>query len=481
MTSIGLNIQPRQTTLSVDEIFTELENAGIIIPLNGTAWDVPRGDVLWIYLNFTDYQGNEILNATGSYTWELGSGVLQFVDGLYLARINLTDVTPGLYRLTISLTRQNYETANAPYLQLNVIPVPTEISGLPDTITIFTGESFTLHVTFTDTYHDIVITDATLFVTIYGLGLDRRPMVNNGDGTYILAALSALSEGTSPIIIESSAAPKYAITQSAATLIVTLNPIAKTAIQAGAMIGVVLIIALLLWLAYIRIYSIPWIVRKMRKMSKSIDRGHTPSLSKGDANRIQDRDDQLFTIMKPSYEESSLAIPPYVIPMAELPAERRSEDDAILIELEQLEGLGENQKEQLFEQMKKIPAKDRVWFMEDMKRQMAEGRFDYLKTGDAKVEDEVVAETTPEQPRLSPAEQATLVAVLRKGLEQFSVISDADKDALVQQLIIMTPEEREATIKKLMARMKGLQLEEPEPKPKLEKRKKKAGFDTSKQ
>ena len=479
MTSIGLNIQPRQTTLVIDEIFTELEEAGIVIPLNGTAWAVPRGDILWMYFNFTDGDGNVILNATGSYSWELGSGVLQFVSGLYFAQINLTDVTPGLYGISISLTRQNFESANAPYLQLNVISVPTEISGLPDTINIYTGEAFTLHVTLTDTYHNIVISDATLYVTITNLGLDMRPMINNGDGTYTLAGISALLEGTSSIVIQSSAAPKYAQTQSTATLVVSLSPVARTAIQAGAVVGVVLIISLLLWLAYARVYSIPWIVRKMRKMSKSIDRGHTPSLSKSEMNRIQDRDNQLVTIMTPSYESSSLTIQPYVIPTAELPVERRSEDDAILVELAELEGLGEKQKEQLFEQMKKIPAKDRVWFMEDMKRQMAEGRFDYLKTGDATVEDEIIPEEEPEQPPLSPADQATLVAVLREGLEQFTVISDADKEALVQQLIIMTPEERQATIKKLMARMKGLQLDEPEPKPKLTKRKKKADTDSS--
>ncbi|MFW9934419.1 MAG: hypothetical protein ACFFDU_02655 [Candidatus Thorarchaeota archaeon] len=479
MASIGLNIQPRQTSLIIDEITTELEEAGIIIPLNGTAWDVPRGDILRIYFNFTDTNGQVILNATGSYSWQLGSGVLQFRNGFYFAQINLTDVTPGLYSLTISLTRQNFETATAPYLQLNVIPVPTEITGLSDTITIFTGEAFTLHVTFTDTYHNIVITDATLYVSIPSLGLDLRPMMNNGDGTYTLAGLSALVEGTSSIIIESSAAPKYAQTQSTATLIVSLSPVTRTAIQAAALLGVILIISLLIWLAYARVYSIPWIVRKMRKMSKSIDRGQTPSLSKSEINRLPNRDTQLVTMMSPSYEASSLTIQPYVLPTAELPTERRSEDDAILLELEQLEGLGENQKEQLFEQMKKIPAKDRVWFMEDMKRQMAEGRFDYLKTGDAEVEEEAPVEERPEKPGLSPVEQATLVAVLREGLDQFTVIGDGDKDALVQQLIIMTPEEREATIKKLMARMKGLQLEEPEPKPKLKKRKKKADFDTS--
>jgi hypothetical protein len=479
MTSIGLNIQPRETTLLIDEILAELDDAGIIIPLNGTAWDVPRGDVLWIYLNLTDADGHLILNATGSYSWELGSGILQFINGLYVARINLTDITPGLYGITISLSRHNFQTANAPFFQLNVIHVPTEITGLPDTVSIFTGERFTLNVTFHDTYHNILISDATLYVTIPTLGLDSRQMINNGDGTYSLGGLTALAEGTSAIVIESSAAPKYAQAQCSATLIVSLSPVARTAIQAGAVVGVVLIISLLLWLAYARVYSIPWIVRKMRKMSKSIDRGRTPSLSKDDMNRIQDRDNQLVTIMTPSYDASSLSIQPHVIPVADLPTERKSEDAAILVELEQLEGLGEKQKGQLFEQMKKIPAKDRVWFMEDMKRQMAEGRFDYLKTGDAKAEDEAVIMESSEEPRLSPSEQATLVAVLREGLEQFSVISDADKDALVQQLIIMTPEEREATIKKLMARMKGLQLEEPEPKPKLKKRKKKADFDSS--
>jgi hypothetical protein len=209
-------------------------------------------------------------------------------------------------------------------------------------------------------------------------------------------------------------------------------------------------------------------------MTKTIDGGKVPSLSKGDLSRIPNRDNQIVSMITPSYSAMDIPIQPVVIPTLALPEERRSEDVDVWVELEQLEGLGSKEKEELFKQMKKIPAKDRVWFMEDMKRQMSEGRFDYLKTGDAQVEAETEEVETPETPRLSPSDQATLVAVLREGLSQFTMISEDDKEALVQQLIIMTPEEREATIKKLMARMKGIQLEEPETTPKMKKRKKKA-------
>jgi hypothetical protein len=299
-------------------------------------------------------------------------------------------------------------------------------------------------------------------------------MFNNGDGTYTLPGLSVLTEGTYSVTIESLAAPKYAQAQDSMTLVVSLSPLFRTAIQAGAVLGVVLIIVLLAWLAYARVYSIPWIVRRMRKMTKTIDRGKVPSLSKGDLTRISNRDSQIVSLITPSYSALDVPIQPVVIPTTILPAERRSEDEDVLVELEQLEGLGAKEKEELFKQMKKIPAKDRVWFMEDMKRQMAEGRFDYLRTGDAETEGEAEEVEAPPTPGLSPSDQATLVAVLREGLAQFTMISEDDKEALVQQLIIMTPEERETTIKKLMARMKGLQLEEPEPAPKMKKRKKKA-------
>ena len=216
----------------------------------------------------------------------------------------------------------------------------------------------------------------------------------------------------------------------------------------------------------------------MRKMTKTIDRGKVPSLSKGDTTRILDRDNQLLSIVTPSYSTLDIPIQPVVIPISKLPSERRSEDEDILMDLEQLEGLGSKEKEELFKQMKKIPAKDRVWFMDDMKRQMAEGRFDYLRTGDADAEVEVEEETPP-KPVLGLSEQATLIAVLREGLAQFTMINDEDKEALVQQLVIMTPEEREASIKKLIARMKGLQLEESETAPKIKKRRKKADVKTS--
>ncbi len=474
MITIGLNIQPRQTNLDIIEIQAELDEQSILIPLNGTSWEVPRGDILWIYLNFTDGDGITVTSATGVYTWEFGSGVLQFSNGLYFASINLTDVTPGIYGVSITLTRHNFETANAPLFQLTVIPVPTEIIGLDDTLSITTGESFSLQVTFYDTYHDIVITDATLFVSLPAIGIHQRPMFNNGDGTYTLPGLSVLTEGTYSVTIESVAAPKYAQAQDSMTLVVSLSPLFRAAIQAGAALGVILIIVLLAWLAYARIYSIPWIVRRMRKMTKAIDRGKVPSLSKSDITRISDRDNQIVSMITPSYSTLDVPIQPVVIPTTTIPAERRSEDEDVLVELEQLEGLGAKEKEELFKQMKKIPAKDRVWFMEDMKRQMAEGRFDYLRTGDAEVEGEAEEVEAPATPGLSPSEQATLVAVLREGLDQFTMISDDDKEALVQQLIIMTPEERESTIKKLMARMKGLQLEEPDPAPKMKKRKKKA-------
>jgi len=111
--------------------------------------------------------------------------------------------------------------------------------------------------------------------------------------------------------------------------------------------------------------------------------------------------------------------------------ERQAEDELIWQELEKLEGLGHDQKIELFEEMKRIPAKDRVWFLEDLKEQMADGtRFGRVR-----------AEPTLVPEGVDPG--------VHTRLEALEALGPAEKSAVIEQLRGLSKEEQEEVIKAL--------------------------------
>ncbi|MHA2428939.1 MAG: hypothetical protein ACXADB_13025, partial [Candidatus Hermodarchaeia archaeon] len=196
----------------------------------------------------------------------------------------------------------------------------------------------------------------------------------------------------------------------------------------AAIIGIIILIA---WLAYSRVFAIPWLVRKMRKMSTTLGKGQMPHLSNRDVNRIHTRPDSMTDIVEPAYGAIGISVGATVIPAAITIEEREAEDTLIWQELEKLEGLGHDQKLELFEEMKRIPAKDRVWFLEDLKAQMADGtRFGRLP-----------AEPSPVPEGVDP--------LIHTRLQAIDALGEEEKAAVVEQLRGLSKEEQEEVIKAL--------------------------------
>jgi hypothetical protein len=424
------------------------DQAGIVTPLNLTGWLVPRGDVLWLYFNFTDSLNNTIVNATGVYNWALGSDVLTYQSGLYVARINLTDVSPRVYFLSITLSRQNFQIAQLTQLQLNVIRIPTAILITSpailrdqDSMQLYTGEAFNLEIVLNDTFHHLVIGHANVTLSLRHpqITVDKTPLRNNLDGTYSFPGISIAFEGQAELELQADAGMLYAVAQRTITLIVTLNPLVVRGFQIGALAAIVGMILLGSWVAYAKVFSIPWLVRKMRGMSGAIGKGKTPHMSKGDMKRIATRPDQMASIVEPSYDGIGVAMPATVVPVAISVQEREAEDETIWRELNELEGLGRDQKLELFEEMKRIPARDRVWFLEDLKKQMADGtRFGRGPTRPP----EGAAAAAPAIPKeISPA--------IMRRLDALSALDPEEKQAVIRQLKGLSRAEQEEVIRAL--------------------------------
>ncbi|MFW9986254.1 MAG: hypothetical protein ACFFDJ_06805, partial [Candidatus Odinarchaeota archaeon] len=430
LATVTINILSVPTDLALNRVVTYyyIDGQTIQTELPLVGWQVPRGEILWLYFNFTDWNDDLIIGATGVYNWDLGSGLMEYENGIYIAKINMTDVSPGNYFLSVTLTRQNYERATITQMELTVIAIPIAITGIQDSIEVFTGDAFTITVRLEDIYHNLTVNTATLYITIPVLNIEEAEMINNGDGSYSYIPISFPFEGSFEIRIRSDAPIIYAQAQLSVTARVTLHPIVAQGLRFGLIAAIIGIILLMAWMAYTRVFAIPWLVRKMRKMSTTLGKGKTPHLSNRDVRRIATRPDSMTGIAEPAYDAIGIAVATTVMPAAITIEEREAEDEIIWQELEKLKGLGHDQKLELFEEMKRIPPKDRVWFIEDLKAQMADGtRFG-----------RVTAEPTPVPEGVDPSVHARLQSLEALGPEE--------KEAVIEQLRGLSKEEQEEVI-----------------------------------
>jgi hypothetical protein len=306
---------------------------------------------------------------------------------------------------------------------------------------LYTGEAFNLEIVLNDTFHHLVIGHANVTLSLRHpqITVDKTPLRNNLDGTYSFPGISIAFEGQAELELQADAGMLYAVAQRTITLIVTLNPLVVRGFQIGALAAIVGMILLGSWVAYAKVFSIPWLVRKMRGMSGAIGKGKTPHMSKGDMKRIATRPDQMASIVEPSYDGIGVAMPATVVPVAISVQEREAEDETIWRELNELEGLGRDQKLELFEEMKRIPARDRVWFLEDLKKQMADGtRFGRGPTRPP----EGAAAAAPAIPKeISPA--------IMRRLDALSALDPEEKQAVIRQLKGLSRAEQEEVIRAL--------------------------------
>ncbi|MFX1491681.1 MAG: hypothetical protein ACFFBU_05425 [Promethearchaeota archaeon] len=150
-------------------------------------------------------------------------------------------------------------------------------------------------------------------------------------------------------------------------------------------------------------------------MVRNLGKNKTPKLSKGDVSRIGTRLELMSNIAEPAYETIKLPIPVVVIPTTLDYEERFAEDEAIWAELKKLPRLEHDQKLELFQEMKQIPATERVWFIEDLKQQMADGTRFARKVKEPKLSEDLEQE-------------------LQKRLAQFTQLSKSEKERIAKQL-----------------------------------------------
>jgi hypothetical protein len=474
-----------------------VEQWSTTVPLNDL--EVPYGDFLYLYFNWTAEDGSVVefgggLATVGTLSVDITYDTLRMIrgrTGYYLLILNSTRFGFGPKGISVEVTKPNFEPQPLS-TGFTVIEIPMALSMVSmtgyasleeSTILLYVGSQFECIVNLTDTWHGWGVTDADI---IYPEGaFTDGDVIPLDDGLYRIVVLRGATETTLVFEISAQKTNYLLSTPLQYEMQIRFSPL-FVAMTQGITIGVaVLIIGLLGWILWSRVYSIPWEVRRMRKLAKTVEKDEGYQLSGKDLKKFHHRGIILEDKMDSAMTPIGVAATPAMIPTTEEVEEVTATEEDIITELDKIPGLGPEEKAVLAEEMRKIPRKDRIWFLDDLRRQMGQRRMDFLTqreptpTPEAppepapsevpSPEDEapVLEEVKPEEPppamtedrtaptvlppELQPAPRGDpkVIAEIRRELSKIPGLSEEEKDALVDHLQYLSKEERQSTYRTL--------------------------------
>ncbi|MFX0078041.1 MAG: hypothetical protein ACFE8O_02270 [Candidatus Hermodarchaeota archaeon] len=436
------------------------------------------GESFTISINFTTLDGLPISDANVSYVVRDRSGVemlsgffINVAPGIYNATIDNVGLIFGEYKIFVSASKVTMSEKEITFL-VTLTKIPTLLFSVVEPITVLTGTDFEVRVTLNDTHNHLLVSDANLTISIPELGIVGHPLFDHGNGTYSYIGNSGLLQSTYIITIVAEVPQQYQQPESLTIyLIVNQNPFIQSIGSYVAVAAIIIIVVLAVWFAYARIFTIPWVVRKMRKMSKTISKGDLPTLSKSDVSRIADRSDQLTEIVNPYYGVIGLSATGAVLPAEIEWKEKDAEDDAIWGELKSLPFVEYEQRLELFQQMKQIAPSERVWFLDDLKKQMADRTRFARKVKEPEISknlEEALQARLATFPALSRIEKERIAAQLRKlpkeDWDEIFLTLAASQKLPMPQVKVLGPDElpslSEEEKKRLLEEIKDLSDEE---------------------
>jgi len=418
---ILLYVAPQPTQGAIIDGHTSDQPGTIIRDLDEGDWWVPIGDLLILNFNFTGQWNQSIIGATGRISYQVGyQELVEIGNGVYRAIINTSTIPIGSYSVAVAFSSTNYDIAILSFsFEVRLIPSQIRLTFpiMNGTyLDLYVGEVFSVQVNFTDTWHQRPIIGAVLFADIPRIGRFNIPMIDQGNGLYAILGLSTFVEGIYDMTFHGAAQNHVAGTLTI-QLRAETNPVVRNGATIGMIAALIGLFALGGWFAYTRVFAIPWLVRKMRSMTQTLGKGKTPKLSGRDSRRIATRPDQVSSVLRTAYDGAEIPFVATAVPLAVTVAERDAEDQAIWGELDKLESLGPDQKLELFEHMKRIPPQDRVWFLDDLKKQMSDssrfGRAAAPKKVPKSADDAQIMHQLDAIPKLSPEEKAALLKQIR--------------------------------------------------------------------
>lgn len=231
------------------------------------------------------YNNRSLDNADVKYSWAFGSGGFTFVGrGLYILTLNLTQYPTGDYNVNVTVMKEGYPTIHDNFT-LRILPAPMKFIyvDIQSGNELEIGQNLTVKILLEETVFNNPLDDANVTMIIYSEEevVAAAQFDNTGNGTYFLSFNTEnLSLGSYLVEIyaskENYASPKaYVFTllikEQTVNLVVARIPVSTLYFSSSVAISAIGIFGGALY-GY-RLYKIPWIIRALDKVIRSIAKG----------------------------------------------------------------------------------------------------------------------------------------------------------------------------------------------------------------
>jgi hypothetical protein len=399
---------------------------------------VPIGDDFTQLFQFNDTLHGILLDeATATAFWEFGTDALTPMGGgtyrFGPSEVNMSRlaIRSEPYTIRIQFSRSNYSVQEL-ILHLTIREIRTEIvfAGLP--AHIYVAGTFYVRVHFMDLDHNLPITGASNLTT--GLSNIYELATDFGNGTYIFAfSPLTLNYYELRITLEKT---DYQIGELVLDIYAELSPQTQALVQGFTWGSLLLILIAGFAAAYVRIWSVPKLLRIIRKMVASLNKGTIPAPADVNNRRtllLEYMNQELapIAIMKTSED-----IAPSTIEVIALDVEN------LLEELQLVVGLSDSDISTLREDLGKMRPSERAGFIGEVVRQERARRAREITVADLEEEGpEAVAEA---ERRLTENE----LEHLREQLIAMG-IEPSEADLMVEQAKALTKAEIDALLEEI--------------------------------
>jgi hypothetical protein len=424
-----------QVKLLVNPIATEVFGAQEIV--------FPVGDDYSVIFAFNDTLNDVLIDdASSNAIWEFGSlSLTNLGNGSYRfgpteTNLSRLEIRNQPYTVRIILTKGNYSTGEL-VVEITIRAILTELQWDVSPSIIYSGESFSVTVTYWDLDHDMPVLDAsntTSIITSAALGITRLEdeEIDYGNGTYVFRFVA----GQAALYTLEITLDKRDFQSSTASIPIYSEISPEQALLVQTFFNGTLILLVLAALAalYFKVLSVPKLLRKLRSMVSTLEKGRIPEKAE-----VNDRRNMLLKTMNENLEPLGIKkviedVSPSTLDISILDVEE------LLAELAVVVGLTEDDLAVLRDDLEKMAPSERAGFISEVLRQEKSRRAKEI--AETAREEKLVEEKPPE--KLSEEELEDIRAKLMKmGIEKDEV------ELMVEQARGLTRPEIQALLDQL--------------------------------
>lgn len=399
----------------------------------------PVGDDYSVAFDYMDILHDELVTgATASAIWEFGTvNLIDLGNGTYVFGPDATDISrldirDEPYRIRIIISKGNYSQTELVF-NLRIREINTELIYEPLPATVYSGRVIYVRVTYMDVDHNVPIAGANNATPNLSLTRLTDQEIDFGNGTYVFAFIPP-AVATYEITITLSLSDYQ--TQTINVVVFSEIPPEQQALVSGftytglGIIGIAILAAL-----YIRVLSVPKLVRKIQRMLKVISKGGIPK-----PEDVMIRNRLILSMMNEELLPMGIRKTPDDITPSTIEIQILDVEE-LLDELAKVVGLTDADVQTLRTNLEAMRPSERAGFISEVIRQERSRRAKEL--AEAEGEEESVEEREVKQ-KLSETELDDLQEkLLRMGIseseveimiEQARELSKAEVDALIDQL-----------------------------------------------